>query len=106
MSQSYIYVIGPENGPYKIGFSSNPLGRCRQLQTGHSQPLKIHYTREIDVSKVKGMEKIIHKQIAYMRVRGEWFDVPLDDLKGEIDFAFIRWEGESNLNLKYRMNLL
>lgn len=106
MAQSYIYIIGPENGPYKIGYSSKPEERCRQLQTGQPQHIKVHHLREIDEERVAVMEKLIHRQLGYQRVRGEWFNVPLEDLKGEVDFAFIRWGDEPKLNVMYKLKLI
>ena len=106
MSKSFIYIIGPENGPYKIGHSVNPDKRCSQLQTGRLEKIRVLYTKEIDKEIVEVIEKLIHKQLSVHKVRGEWFNLSLDDMIMEIDFAFIRWADVPNLKEKFRLNLL
>lgn len=102
MAQNYLYVIGPQDGPVKIGYTSDPHARLMNLQTGHDQTLKIHYLREVDADKVAVMEKIVHRQLSYRKIRGEWFNVSAEDAQLQIDHAMIRWGDEPNLVLRFR----
>ena len=49
-------------------------------------------TKEISESKVKFIEKQIHKVIAHKRTKGEWFNIDLNDAISEVNFAVIRYE--------------
>lgn len=90
--KSNIYIIGGEQKPYKIGFSKTPEKRLKSLQTGFPAKLKLYYTKEISESKVKFIEKQIHKVIAHKRTKGEWFNIDLNDAISEVNFAVIRYE--------------
>lgn len=75
MSDTYgtVYFIGPEKeGPVKIGFTSdrNPIGRLRQLQTGHPESLLVLGVVESSLAT----ERAIHKFLTLHLVRGEWFE--------------------------------
>lgn len=101
-----IYVIGPEAGPFKIGYSASPTARLSSLQTGTTEYLRLHYQQECETEKAKVIEKLIHRQLAHKRIRGEWFAVTLDEAISEVQFAFIRWEGEDNLTFRFKRKLL
>jgi hypothetical protein len=67
---SYIYFITNEDEKLvKIGFSKNPLGRLKQLETASSSKLKlakvIKGTRESEVK--------YHRLFSRYKVRREWF---------------------------------
>lgn len=102
---SYIYIIGPKDHvgkPLKVGVSVNPTRRISNLQTGHSEKLKIHYQREVDDAIVYTMERLIHKELSFHRTLNEWFDIPLEDLRNDVDFVFMRYEDVTNLKTKYQ----
>ena len=63
MTTSYIYVIGSDNPPYKVGISRDPVRRLKALQTGHPYPLQLHYTKETDCCKTKLLEQVIHRHL-------------------------------------------
>lgn len=104
MAQSFIYVIGPDKpeGPVKIGYTADPPSRLVNLQVGHSEKLVIHHLKEIDDERVWVMEKIIHKGIRYKKIRGEWFDISVEDAKFEVNDAFLRWEDEPHLIMRWK----
>lgn len=66
--RGFVYFIGC--GEFiKIGFSSRPLDRLRELQTSHPDELEI-------LGTIKGTRKLefrLHKRFADLRERGEWF---------------------------------
>lgn len=88
---AYIYVIGEQCPPYKIGITNNPDRRLKNLQTGHPKKLTIHYTESIPENKVKELEQIIHKTIGHKRLVGEWFDIQLSEAIAEVKYARIRY---------------
>jgi hypothetical protein len=88
---SYIYVIGTDKKPYKIGFSNKPARRLKDLQTGHPEQLTIHYLECIPKDQVKFIEKSIHSVLRHRRAKGEWFDLELEEAIAEVKFARIRY---------------
>ena len=98
-----IYVIGPENGPYKIGFSSDPVSRLSNLQVSSPVVLKLHYSESTTLAKAKIIEKLIHRQLSHQRLRGEWFSIPLSDVISEVKFAFITYDGDEDLERNFRL---
>ena len=73
---TYIYVIGREGGPVKIGVSVQPHGRVIELQTGCPFPLKLFYAHPI-ATRAEAMqhEAMIHRVYEENRLVGEWFDI-------------------------------
>lgn len=86
----FIYVIGTDKRQ-KIGFSGNVDQRLRALQTGNSENLRIHHKVEVPESQARYVEKTIHKEYNYLRVKGEWFNMSPEQAKLCIEHAAIRW---------------
>ena len=65
-----LYIIQSSNkGMIKIGRSTDPDVRLKQLQTGNPSKLKlIHVFEEIGYK-----EKIYHELLKEFRIKGEWF---------------------------------
>lgn len=100
---NYIYVIASsETGPCKIGRSSDPDRRLKQLQTGHAVKLRVFYREEITDNLVSKMERIIHKAIGIKRMSGEWFSITPHDAILELRHAIILYE-ESLLSARERL---
>jgi hypothetical protein len=91
MMTSFIYIIGATEPPYKVGISRDPNRRLKSLQTGYPYPLKLHYTKETDICKTKLLETVIHRHLKLYKTTGEWFNVKLDDLILDVEFAVIRY---------------
>lgn len=103
---SYIYIIGSDNPPYKIGISKDPRRRLKELQTGYPQKLRILETRKVDISRTKLLESVIHKHLDQYKMNGEWFNISLKDAKLHIDFALIRYEEDPLLEHLVRNKLI
>ena len=88
----YIYIIGSDKSPYKIGFSKTPQDRLKSLQTGNFNKLNIYYTEEISESKVKFIEKQIHNNLRHRRVKGEWFNINLEEAILEVKYCRMKYE--------------
>jgi|HigsolmetaGSP12D_1036236.scaffolds.fasta_scaffold01876_5 T5orf172 domain. len=98
--ESYIYVIASrEEGPVKIGYSDDPSRRLKQLQTGHPETLRIFYQEEIGYGRRKAslLERIIHKQNVHKRLKGEWYDLTVENAILEVQYAIIRFGEDGNL---------
>lgn len=70
------FIQAGDDGPVKIGYTSNVKRRLGSLQCGHYQKLKV--IREINGDK--RAEKRLHKICAGSHVRGEWFNFSEDIL--------------------------
>ena len=103
---SYIYIIGSEKPPYKIGISKDPEKRLRNIQTGHPHRLRILELRETDSKKTKLLESVIHKHLSNYRMTGEWFDIPLEQAILQVDFALIRYEDDPLLEHRVKNKLI
>ena len=88
---SYVYIIGSDKPPYKVGISKNPEARLRALQTGHPNRLQIHHKTETPANRTKLLETVIHNNLKHSRQTGEWFDLPLDKLLLEVEYVMIRY---------------
>ena len=73
--QGYVYLIVEGRGPEdvlvygKIGFSTNPQARVRELQTGNPRPLRLYYSRPGTLED----ERAIHNRHIDKNVLQEWF---------------------------------
>lgn len=95
-----VYIIGPRNGPYKIGYSENPSKRLADLQIGNHQKLVMHFEYQSD--QARDIELTLHRNLRKRQIIGEWFDESLDVIKAMIN-------GHENLSRKparivYRMS--
>ena len=72
----YVYAIrNKHTGRIKLGISENPERRLKELQIGNDCELELLAYREA-ANRFKD-EKAIHNKHQHLRVRGEWFDVPV-----------------------------
>lgn len=99
-----IYVIATENATIcKIGISDNPAARLKQLQTGNAEILKIHHTVELGSRrKAELIESLIHKNNSTHRMKGEWFNMSIDDAIAEVDFHLIRYGDDPLIEYKLK----
>lgn len=71
----YVYVIGPNEGAQKIGFTKNLETRLRAIQTGHPSKLYIHHYVEVTDKQHLLLEKKVHRELNHKKLKGEWFDL-------------------------------
>jgi hypothetical protein len=74
-AQAYVYVIGSEDGPQKIGIALDPQKRKDMLQTGNTNDLKCSFAIGVLKEYALQVEKTAHHILQDYKVRGEWFDV-------------------------------
>lgn len=82
----FIYAIGTSGSKQKIGYSRNPNQRLKTLQTGNPEQLLIHYQFEIDESVADKFEAYVHRQHNHKRLKGEWFEMTIDEVKSAMIF--------------------
>lgn len=73
---TYIYVIGAENGPVKIGITNNLSSRLSAIQTGCPFKAVIWFVKPIfsrDLASTH--ERAVHSVYREKRLSGEWFDI-------------------------------
>lgn len=77
----YVIYIDDESGRryYKIGMSSNFNNRLESHQG--SSPFQIYVACVYFVGNMRDEERLLHDMFGNKRIRGEWFDLDIDDLK-------------------------
>lgn len=95
VDRSFVYAIGEEDGPVKIGFAIDPVKRRRDMQTANPRPLRIEHVILGD----RAVEHFLHEQWEHLalcqdrtrlvaRPGVEWFHSDIRDelfpLLGEI----------------------
>jgi hypothetical protein len=73
--RSFVYVIGCDGHPVKVGTARDVVQRVKELQTGFPFDLRIYGTVEIEASAARHLERAAHKALSKHRLRGEWFQV-------------------------------
>jgi hypothetical protein len=72
-----VYVVGSDDGPYKVGITSTSMeSRVTALQTGCPHPIKVFLS--LSTPMAYQIEKSAHRILAKYNTSGEWFDAPLD----------------------------
>lgn len=95
----YIYAIGTETRQ-KIGLSKDPRSRLSQLQTGNAEELHLHHCIEVSQDRVKILERFLHKDLGYKRMKGEWFNMTKEEVVSYLNFAEITWAHDPLLEFK------
>jgi hypothetical protein len=94
----YLYAIqDTQSGYIKLGYSSDPEQRLRELQTGNSGALRLIHRARIREDRARTVEQRLHLELNHHRVRGEWFDLTESRARGMIDYAIIRYEDDGLL---------
>lgn len=80
---SFVYLIGePDDGPIKIGFSKDPIGRLRSMQTGNPRRLRMEWVLVGAMPTEKLLQEFwephairsaSHKGLLGQRPGTEWF---------------------------------
>ncbi|WP_433935153.1 GIY-YIG nuclease family protein [Brevundimonas diminuta] len=73
--QAFVYVIGPDGGPFKVGFTSSPKDRLCFLNSASPTRLSIRYIEEVPHRDRQLVEKYAHALLWGRHTSGEWFNV-------------------------------
>lgn len=93
----FLYIIGTQGRRQKIGFSKDVSKRLATLQTGNPEPLTIHHVEEVPDHRARLLEKKIHRDMNYKRIKGEWFDMTPEEAKSMLQFVVIRYMDDLNI---------
>lgn len=66
-----VYVIGPCNSHYKIGFTNNVVKRFKLICWGNPEKMEVLYF--FGVEENAKLEAELHKRFEKLRASGEWF---------------------------------
>lgn len=87
-SVTYLYVIGAENGPVKIGITNSLTSRLAVIQTGCPFHAVLWFVWPLFSREEAAMhEQTIHLVYREHRLAGEWFDIPADQGREAIECA-------------------
>jgi len=102
----YIYLIGPEGGrgPFKIGISTRPENRAKQLQTASPRPFAVYSSWHH--ANPRAVEAEAHRLLAPWHMSGEWFDVSLNRAAAAIMQAISRVNSDSRSDLHYTLDTM
>lgn len=81
----YVYFVGEEGGPIKIGWAKDPIVRLRGLQTGNPRRLRIEYVLLGGIELERLMQEMWHgfairskrKHPVAMNPGTEWFEAEI-----------------------------
>lgn len=103
--EAFIYIVGSDRNPVKVGHAENLAARLAGLQIGNPEQLFLHHAFAVPRHLVKQAEAAVHLELSGRRRRGEWFNVEADDafdvvvrescrVMGWHDAAFRPWQIE------------
>lgn len=75
MNISFIYILGTQDNPVKIGFAADVTSRVIQLQIGCPDPLIVHKALPVSSLIAGTIEGLIHGRLIDHHRRGEWFNI-------------------------------
>lgn len=91
----YLYAIKDlHTGLIKLGYSTDPRSRLRELQTGSSSPLHLLYYESCEPGRAALLERQLHKDLNHLRVRGEWFRLSDSAARNSIIHCVIRYSDD------------
>lgn len=73
VTDRYVYVIGAEGQPVKIGIALDPEKRLKAIQNGFPHRLRIYAQVEAFGGLAPRVEREAHRMLADHRMNGEWF---------------------------------
>jgi len=81
----YIYIAGPENGPYKVGMTCGKIKRrISNLQTASAYKIHHYYTSP-KMNLIYELEDDILCELKPFNVRGEWFNLDIKILTNIVE---------------------
>jgi hypothetical protein len=71
----FVYVIGSQDNPVKVGHAERTDNRLSQLNVGNPDPLVLHHRVGVPWRNVRDVEKLAHRMLEKHHRRGEWYNV-------------------------------
>ena len=80
----FLYVINQNNTSFmKIGIASDVGARLRTLQSGN--PFQLSIVLKVKHFNAARLESNLHEMFKHQKMKGEWFDIPFDNIKAAIN---------------------
>jgi hypothetical protein len=86
---AFVYVIGSEIGPKKIGITKSISKRLGQIKCGSPNVVSVLAERALSRHVGFAVEHLVHAVLIKHKLSGEWFDVPLSVAVATIDKAIM-----------------
>ena len=80
----FVYIIGPESGPVKVGQSASPDQRALQLRSHTSERLFVMGQYPVGKALALSVEHYAHWLLRDRHIGREWFDVTRDEAEAAI----------------------
>lgn len=84
---AYVYAIGSQSGPVKIGYSSDPSKRLKTLQAKADHELFILGKWSIHGRRALCIERYVHWLLRDKHFTGEWFNATRDEAAEAVRLA-------------------
>lgn len=84
--KDFVYVIGAETGPQKIGIAGDVGRRLKSIQTGSHVPIRVAFSIEAN-GAAEHVENYAHWVLREKRMAGEWFNVAPEEAVAAINEA-------------------
>jgi len=81
-----IYVARHEHGYVKIGKSNTPVERIKALQTACPYHIRLYTTITVE-GDWHVVEAALHEAYDDDQLRGEWFDIPHDEVRNLVEIT-------------------
>ena len=82
----FVYIIGREEGPVKVGISRNPAGRLDQIKAGCPFEIDVICQASMpDRSAAFAIEYAFHSSNSDRRLSGEWFEMDWESAADAVD---------------------
>ena len=78
MGERFVYVIGSEAGPNKIGISNDVVKRLAYIRSASGQPHRIMHQSAVPAGLAAKIERRAHWYLKDFHMTGEWFAAPAD----------------------------
>lgn len=76
---AYVYVIGSQNGPTKVGYSVDTERRLKSIQRPKTQRIQVFGKWPVGHASALAVERYAHWLLRDKQISGEWFNVTPDE---------------------------
>lgn len=84
--RTFVYAIGSEDGPVKVGITNNLFSRLRSLQNGSATKLELIWVCTAhNRQEAIDQERWFHTSHVGCRLEGEWFNITAEEAVESLD---------------------
>jgi hypothetical protein len=84
---AYVYVIGSQSGPCKVGYSVDTERRLKDIQRPKTQRIQIFGKWPLGHATALAVERYAHWLLRDKQISGEWFDVTAEEAADAVSRA-------------------